>query len=69
MICGALLVYGGLTKTVSKMEKEIIEMKKDQKDLTKTLAQIAVQNMRLDHIEEDIRDLRHGRGYIIEKTS
>lgn len=31
-----------------------------------SLAKIAVQDQRLANLEEDIRDLRHGRGWIVE---
>lgn len=35
--------------------------------LTTVLSQVAVQSQRLTAIEEDIRELRHGNGYIVKK--
>lgn len=64
IIGGGLIVYGGLQRTVKRMEQEIIEIKKDQKDIAKALSQIAVQDTRLTRVEEDIRDLRRGIGFI-----
>lgn len=63
---GGLIAFGILKRTVTEMEQEIVEIKKDQKDLTKTLAQIAVQDSRLNRLEQDLRDLRHGRGFIVD---
>lgn len=62
---GGLIALGAIKKTVSNMEKEILEVKKDQRDMSKTIAQIAVQDSRINRLEEDVRDLRHGRGLII----
>lgn len=62
---GGLVALGVLRRTVGDMEREIVEIKKDYKDLTRTVAQIAVQDSRINRLEEDVRDLRHGRGLII----
>lgn len=65
-LAGSLIVYGALKNTVGNMKEELAEIKKDQRDLTKTVAQIAVQDARINRLEQDLRDLRHGRGFIVE---
>ena len=62
---GGLVAFGMLRRSVLDMENEMVELKKDQKDLAKALALVAVQDTRLNRIEQDIRDLRYGRGYIL----
>lgn len=66
---GGLVALGVLKRTVGEMETEIVEIKKDYKDLSKTVAQIAVQDARINRLEEDMRDLRHGRGLIVNGSS
>lgn len=68
LIGGGLIVFGMLRKSVIDMEREIVEIKQDQKDLTKTIAQIAVQDARLNRLEQDIRDLRRGDGWIVSRN-
>lgn len=34
------------------------------KTITATLATVAAQDIRINHIEEDVRELRHGKGFV-----
>jgi peptidoglycan hydrolase CwlO-like protein len=68
VIAGGLIVLGAMRRTIQDMDKEITEIKRDQKDLTKTIAQMAVQAQRLNRLEEDVRDLRYGRGFVMERS-
>jgi hypothetical protein len=43
---------------------EISELKNETKKLGDVLTAIAVQGTRLDRLETDLQDLRHGRGFI-----
>ena len=43
---------------------EITELRKETKKLGDVLTAIAVQGTRMDRVEEDIRELRHGRGFV-----
>lgn len=65
VIGGALIVLGVMRKSVNDLEADVSDMEKDLKDLTKTVAAIAVQDQRLNRIEEDIRDLKHGKGLVL----
>ena len=46
------------------MRKEIKEMKDELKELANVIIAMAVTTNRLTNVEEDIRDLRRGKGYI-----
>lgn len=65
MLGGGLIVYGALRQTVRDMEKEIVEIREDQREMSKTINKIAVQDQRLNRIEEDLRELRHGQGWAL----
>lgn len=63
---GGLVLFGYLKKSVEAMEAKLAETERDVKDLTKTITHIAVQDNRLDRLEQDMRDLRYGRGFVVE---
>lgn len=52
---------------LEKQAIEISELKLETKKLGDVLTSIAVQGTRLDRVEGDIRELRHGRGYVIDE--
>ena len=66
---GGLIVYGALRQSVKSMEHEILEIKKDQRNLASAVASIAVQDSRLNRLEQDLRDLRHGRGFVLDRPN
>lgn len=43
---------------------EISELKNEFKEFSKILINQADQNRRIIHLEEDLRELRHGRGWV-----
>ena len=43
---------------------QITELKDETKKVNDVLTKIAVQENRLDRIEGDIQDIRHGRGFV-----
>ncbi len=47
---------------------DITDLKFETKKLSEVVTQLAVQHTRLDRIEDDIRDMKHGRGYVIEES-
>lgn len=74
---GAFIVAGGilisrvrndtkLENAVSTAISEISELKKEFKKFGEILINQADQNRRIIHLEEDVRELRHGRGFIRE---
>ena len=64
-ICaGGLIVFITLRATVQNMQKDMAGMQQEIKKLAEVVTQMAVTNVRLTNLENDIRELRHGQGYI-----
>lgn len=63
---GGIYVVITLRLTVSKLAGDIADLKGDIKALNKIVVEMAVTTTRLDAVEQDIRELRHGRGFIRE---
>lgn len=75
---GGALVAFRLGRTTSRVEAslqaqnqllesqsaEITELKNETKKLGDVLTQIAVQQTRIERLENDLRELRHGRGFV-----
>lgn len=66
----AVLLGGGLYAlvlmrgTVSNLKEDMTDMKTEIKKLGEVLVTLAVATKRLDNIEEDLRDMKHGRGFV-----
>ncbi len=77
ILAGGGLVAFKLGRTTSRVEatlemqnnilriqsSEITELKIETKKLGDVLTQIAVQATRIERMEDDMRELRHGKGY------
>ena len=64
-IVGGGVIAGALLKaTVANLGREVKEMKIDIKALNTIVVEMAVADRRLIAVEEDIRELRHGKGFI-----
>lgn len=66
---GGLLALIVMRNTVSNLTADMTEMKTEIKELGKVLVTLAVATKRLDNIEEDLRDMKHGRGFIQNRLS
>lgn len=64
IIIGGAIALGVFKQAVNDMREKIDEIEGEVKEFGKALIQLAVQDKRLDRIEEDYRDLRRGRGFI-----
>lgn len=64
IISGGLLVLITLRGDVATMKVEVGEIQSEIKKIGDVLVNQADQNRRIIHLEEDLRDLRHGRGFI-----
>lgn len=65
IVGGGLIFMGVMKRAMKDMEKEIEKMQTQMLEFGKALIQLAVQNERIDRIEEDFRDLRRGKGWIL----
>jgi hypothetical protein len=64
IVGGGVLVLITLRNTVTNLQTDVGDMKKEIKKVGDVLVQMAVTSTRLDNVEQDIRDLKHGRGFI-----
>lgn len=64
---------GGFTQSIESMKEDLVELKLSQRAQTEVLAKLAVYQTRIDSLEkridwiqDQIEDMRHGRGFILE---
>lgn len=68
IVCGGIFALATLRNTVKNLAVDIIDMKVELKKLGDVLVTLAVTSKRLDNVEQDIRDLKHGRGFIQKRS-
>ena len=61
---GGCLALATLRVTVGNLARDMIDMKTEIKKVGEVLVTMAVTTSRLDNVEQDIRDMKHGRGFI-----
>ena len=64
MAGGGLVAFAALRTTVKYLFDSVVELKADIKALNAVVVRMAVADQRISAIESDIRELRHGRGFI-----
>lgn len=64
IIGGGLLALVTLRSTVNTLKNDMTDMKTEIKKVGEVLIQMAVTDTRLNNLEQDVRDLRHGEGFI-----
>jgi hypothetical protein len=68
-ICiGGLIALITLRNTVGNLQRDMTDMKLEIKKVGEVLVLMAVHSTRLDNVEQDIRDLKHGRGFITARS-
>lgn len=67
-LAGTCIFYafrsGRFAESINTMQREIIELKELAKTMTALLATVAVQKNELENIREDVRELKHGEGFV-----
>jgi len=61
---GGLIVFITLRNTVANMKDDVVGMQNEIKKLADVITRMAVTDVRLTNLEQDIRELRHGRGFV-----
>jgi prefoldin subunit 5 len=64
IVGGGLLALVTLRNTVNNLKEDMTDMKTEIKKVGEVLVKMAVTQTRLDNVEQDIRDMKHGRGFI-----
>ncbi len=66
---GGIFALATLRNTVANLSTDIIDMKVELKKLGEILVTLAVATKRLDNLEEDVRDMKHGRGFVAKRSA
>lgn len=61
---GGLITVITLKNRMSDMTNDIVDMKQELKKVGEVLIQMAVTDQRVTNLERDVRELRHGDGFI-----
>jgi hypothetical protein len=67
-IIGGIIIAVSMRNNLSFLQREVVDLKLEIKKLGDILTTLAVQETRLDYMDRQIDDLRHGRGRIVETT-
>lgn len=62
---GGLLVLLQLKNTVGNLKTDVTDMKAELKKVGEVLIKLAVTDTRLANVEQDIRELKHGEGFVL----
>ncbi len=64
IIGGGIFALATLRSTVGRLASDIVDVKAELKKLADVMVTLAVTSKRLDNVEEDIREMKRGRGFI-----
>lgn len=64
ILIGGVIVFTQVKSRVDRLSESVKDIREDMKALNRTFTEFAVLNSRLTNVEDDIRELRHGRGFI-----
>jgi len=64
IVVGGLYALATIKSNVGLLKTEVSEMQSEIKKISEVLINQADQNRRIIHLEEDVRELRHGRGFV-----
>lgn len=62
---GGALVLLQLKNTVGNLKTDVTDMKAELKKVGEVLIKLAVTDTRLSNVEQDIRELKHGEGFVL----
>jgi K+/H+ antiporter YhaU regulatory subunit KhtT len=66
---GGISVFVGLRSTVSNIKEDVQGMQNEIKKLADIITRMAVTDLRLTNVEQDIREMRHGKGFVQESIN
>ena len=67
LACG-LLAFTRLQNNLELLAQRVENLEKTSSNIGSILQQVAVQSQRLNSVEGDLRELRHGRGFVQNRT-
>ena len=66
IIGGGFAAFISMRSTVARVMADLLDVKADIKALNQVMIAMAVADQRLSAVELDIREMKHGRGFIRE---
>ncbi len=66
ILLGGFAVLITLRNTVSNIKIDVAGMQREIQKLSDVITKMAVADLRITNLEKDVRDLRHGRGFVRE---
>ncbi len=63
---GGIIAVVTLRSTVGNMKADLTDMKAELKKVGEVLIKMAVTDQRLSNVEQDIREIKHGHGFVRE---
>jgi archaellum component FlaC len=64
IVIGGLYALATIKNNVGLLKTEVGKMQSEIEKISEVLINQADQNRRIIHLEEDVRELRHGRGFV-----
>ena len=64
IVIGGIIVFAHVKSRVDNIGDDVAEMRIDMRSMSKSVNEISVVNNRLGRCEQDIFELRRGRGFI-----
>ncbi len=64
IIGGGIFALATLRTTVGAIKTDVVDMKIELKKLGDIVVTLAVTSKRLDNVEDDIREMKRGRGFV-----
>lgn len=61
---GGIITIVTLKNRISEITTDLVDMKQEIKKVGEVLIQMAVTDQRVTNLEKDVRELRHGDGFI-----
>lgn len=69
IVVGGLGTLFTLRNTVNNLKTDMTDMKAEIKKVGEVLVRMAVADARITNLETDVRDMKHGRGFIQDRAS
>lgn len=57
-----------LKSDLHNMKSDFTDMKSEIKQVGKVLVELAIAGQRLTNVEQDVRELKHGRGFVLRES-
>lgn len=64
IVIGGIIALATMRNTIKNLKDDMIDMKTEIKKVGEVLIKMAVTDTRLNNLEADLRELKHGEGFV-----